>query len=300
MPSRYCCNMCSRSFRRSSELRRHAFSEHNDALERIARLERALEKLTGNKPELPPSPPSSSNERSASPEPIQHSSHEEIFLDSATINAQFLFVDRAMNDVLIRLDCLERARKADEHKLRHPTNEGEISRCRCGTPREKIIDRRARSLARRIERGPQELRQHSRSQEARMDALEMTLDRMTTGLRVALGTETSRKTAIHQSPSASGGPKESLLALPTSESEESRENPSDGYHHDYSSSGDVHNRPVNRTLLSEEAEEQTDVDPTVYGPSLWDRRQESMTEEVMRVASRGLSVPGRVNGSGST
>lgn len=57
---------------------------------------------------------------------------------------------------------------------------------------------------------------------------------------------------------------------------------------------------VNRNVLSEEVEEEMDVDPAVYGPSLWDRRQESMTEEVMRVASRGLSVPSRVGGAGST
>ncbi|KAE9962236.1 hypothetical protein EG328_000759 [Venturia inaequalis] len=291
--------MCSRSFRRSSELRRHTSSEHNDALERIARLEKALEKLTGNKSELPPSPTSSTNERSASPEPRHHSSSEEILLDSATINAQFLLVDRAMNDVLIRLDCLERARKADEHKLRRPTNERETARCRCGTPREKIIERRARSLAQRIERGPQQLCQQSVSQESRMDALETTLDRMTTGLQIALGTETSRKAEIHQSPSAAGGPAWISQALPTTDLKESRANPSES-HHNNSSGGDVHNQPVTRTLPSEEVEEQMDIDQTQYGPSLWDRRQESMTEEVMRVASRGLSVPRRVNGAGST
>lgn len=42
-----------------------------------------------------------------------------------------------------------------------------------------------------------------------------------------------------------------------------------------------------------------EVDPTLYGPSLWDRRQETMTEEVMRVASKGPSVHGRANGATS-
>lgn len=62
---------------------------------------------------------------------------------------------------------------------------------------------------------------------------------------------------------------------------------------------ELNHSEVNRTVLSEEDEEQMDVDPTLYGPSLWDRRQESMTEEVMRVASRGLSVHGRSNGAAS-
>lgn len=235
--------MCSRSFRRSSELRRHTFTEHNDALERIARLEKALEKLTGNKSEFPPSPPSSTNERSASPEPGHHSSSEETLLDSATINAQFLFVDRAMNDVLIRLDCLERARIADENKFRRPKSERESSRCRCGTPREKIIERRARSLAQRIEKGPQEPRQHSVLQESRMDTLEMTLDRMTTGLKVALGRDTSRKVEIRQSSPPAGGPAWTPLAPHTTDTEESRVNSFDGIHHNRRGSIDAQNFP---------------------------------------------------------
>lgn len=242
MPSRYYCNMCSRSFRRSAELRRHTSTEHNDALDRITRLEKALERLTGNKSEFPPSPPPSTNERSASPEPRHHSSIEEPLLDSATINAQFLLVDRAMNDVLIRLDCLERARKADEHKLRRPTNEREISRCRCGTPREKIIERRARSLAQRIEKSPQESRLHSISQESRMDVLETTLERMTTGLKIALGTEVPSKVEIHRSSPAAGGLAWTPLAPPTTDLEEPRANPSDESLNHHSSSGDVHNR----------------------------------------------------------
>lgn len=240
--------MCSRNFRRSSELRRHTSTDHNDALERIARLEKALEQLTGNKAELPPSPPSSANERSASPEPSRHSSSEEPVLDSATINAQFLLVDRAMNDVLIRLDCLERARKMDEQRLRRPTHEREISRCRCGTPREKIIERRARSLAQRIEKGPHESRQHPVSQEARMEALELTLERMTTGLKVALGRDISRKVESHQPSPSAEGPAWAPSALRATAVEEPR---ASEHQNNHSSVRDAHNRPGQSTVIHE-------------------------------------------------
>lgn len=221
MPSRYYCNMCSRSFRRSPELQRHTSAEHNDALERIARLEKTLEKLTGNKSEIPPSPPSSANERSASPEPRQEPNSEEIFLDSATINAQFLFIDRAMNDVLIRLDCLERARRMEETRICRPRIERENSRSRSGTPREKIIERRARSLVQRMEKAPQQKRQQSASQESRMDALEMTLDRMTTGLKVALGRDTTVM-EVHPSSSIAGRHARNRLSIGTADMEEAR------------------------------------------------------------------------------
>ncbi|QDS69448.1 hypothetical protein FKW77_005577 [Venturia effusa] len=287
--------MCSRSFRRSAELRRHASTEHRDALERIARLEKALERLSGNKSEFP-SPPSSTSERTASPEPTHHSSGEEIQLDSATINAQFLLVDRAVNDVLIRLDYLERAQKMDEDRLRRPTGEKECSRCRCGTPMEKIIERRARTLAQRIERGPQESRQHSVSQESRITALEMTLDRMTAGLRVALGRNTSEKVEIRQ-PSPTGGvPAWNRLAVGAGDVEESRASPDEEEQNSQSRSRDAHNRPAWQTLQCEGLEEQMDIDST-YGPSLWDRRPESMSEEVIRVAARGLSAPVRTGGA---
>lgn len=224
MPYRYYCNMCSRSFRRSAELRRHTSTEHNHALERIAHLERTLEKLTGNKLEIPPSPPSSTNEHSASPEPMHVPGSEETLLDLATINAQFLFVDRAMNDVLIRLDCLERNQQMEEIKLRHPIYGRKNSRCRCGTPKEKIIERRARSLAKRIEKGPQEMPQHTVSQESRMGALEMTLDRMTTGLRVALGRDTTKKVDSHHSSSIA-------VFLRIADMEEQEVQPSEGSNH---------------------------------------------------------------------
>jgi hypothetical protein len=215
MPSRYYCNMCSRSFRRSAELRRHTSTEHNDALERIARLEKALERLTGDKTGIPPSPPSSTNGHSVSPEPMHQYGSEEPLLDLATINAQFLFVDRAMNDVLIRLDCLERARKL-----------GENTKCRCATPREKIIERRARSLAQRIEKSPREVPQQISSQESRMVALEMTLDRMTAGLRVALGRETAKKADF-----TAERPSWTPLSLHTGDVEGQEILPSDGNHH---------------------------------------------------------------------
>ena len=39
----------------------------------------------------------------------------------------------------------------------------------------------------------------------------------------------------------------------------------------------------------EQGEEPMEVDPTLYGPSLWDRRQESMSEEISRVAEKSIA-----------
>jgi hypothetical protein len=46
-------------------------------------------------------------------------------------------------------------------------------------------------------------------------------------------------------------------------------------------------------LFEEQDEELMEVDPTLFGPSLWNRKKETMNEEVNRVAGKKMSYHGR-------